>query len=69
MQGHVYGDNPEQEIHEMERVAKTGGMVIHVPGNNDTDNAAHHILMEHGYAWERFEEPGDGLKRKYWKTI
>jgi SAM-dependent methyltransferase len=69
MSGHTYGDAPEVEIAELERVAKPGGMVILIPGNNDIDNEAHRRLVNHGYDWARFEEPGDGAKRKYWKRL
>ena len=67
--GHVFGDNPEEERRELERVTKPGGMVILCPGNNDKDNLAHKVLTSNGYSWSRFEEPEEGWKRKYWKTI
>ncbi len=67
MGGHVFGDEPEAERSELERVTKLGGMVILCPGNNDQDNEAHQVLMSHGYQWSRFIEPQDGRKRKYWK--
>ncbi|MFZ2970538.1 MAG: class I SAM-dependent methyltransferase [Minisyncoccia bacterium] len=69
MSGHVFGDNLEEENQEMERVAKKGGMIIHCPGNNDEDNETHQFLVGHGYEWSRFEEPDDGVKRKYWKIV
>ena len=69
MGGHVFGDDPEAEYTEMARVAKPGGMVILCPGNNDWDEGWHPYLVEQGFEWSRFEEPGDGMKRKYWKTI
>lgn len=69
MGGHVFGDNPEAEHAEMVRVVKSGGMVILCPGNNDKDEGWHPFLVEQGFHWSRFEEPGDGIKRKYWKTI
>jgi hypothetical protein len=53
----------------MARVTKPGGMVILCPGNNDRDNEAHDFLTSRGFAWSRFEEPGDGMKRKYWKVL
>ena len=68
MEGHVVGDVPEQELAEMERITKPGGMLIHAPGNNDKDNEIHQAYLERGYQWSRFEEPGDGTKRKYWKV-
>ena len=67
MSGHVYGDAPEAEVAEVTRVTEPGGMVIFIPGNNDIDNPSHHYLVGQGFAWATFEEPGDGMKRKYWK--
>lgn len=68
MSGHVFGDEPEAECREMERTARPGGLVIFCPGNNDVDNAAHQCLVSAGYQWSSFEEPRDGMKRKYWKV-
>ncbi len=67
MGGHVFGDHPEEEKNEMERVTKRGGMVIYCPGNNDEDNDQHRLLTDQSYSWAKFEEPVDGWKRKYWK--
>jgi SAM-dependent methyltransferase len=69
MGGHVFGDNREAECKEMERVTKSGGMVIYCPGNNDLDNDTHQFLLKQGYKWSKFEEPEEGMKRKYWKCI
>ncbi len=69
MGGHVYGDEPEAELSELERVTRPGGMVILCPGNSDRDDTIHAYLINHSYAWSRFEEPQDGPKRKYWKTL
>jgi len=69
MGGHVFGDHPEEEYAEMVRVTKPGGMVILCPGNNDRDEGWHSFLVDQGFEWSRFEEPGDGIKRKYWKVI
>jgi len=69
MGGHVYGDNPVEEWNELERATCPGGMVILCPGNMDEDNHAHQVLIEAGYHWGRFLEPGDDWRRKYWKTI
>lgn len=66
--GHVYGDQPEAELREMLRVLKPGGLLALVPGNADRDNACHEYLLAQGFSWARFEEPGDGMKRKYWKA-
>lgn len=66
--GHVFGDFMDREYAELLRVCKPGGVVILIPGNNDKDNEAHRFLTERGFRWSRFEEPGDGFKRKYWKT-
>ena len=69
MGGHVFGDDPEAEFREMARVTRPGGRVVLCPGNNDRDDAVHAFLVEHGFAWSRFEEPQDGIKRKYWKEV
>jgi SAM-dependent methyltransferase len=69
MGGHVFGDHPEAEHAEMVRVVKPGGMIILCPGNNDTDEGWHQFLVDRGFKWSRFEEPGDGFKRKYWKNV
>jgi len=50
-------------------VTRPGGMMILCPGNNDRDTEAHRYLVSQGFAWSRFEEPGDGIKRKYWKVV
>lgn len=72
MCGHVFGDLMEQELAELERITKPGGMIILCPGNVDADNESHQFLLGHGYAWDRFLEPGEtigcGWKRKYWRT-
>lgn len=70
--GHVVGDDILQETAEMERITKLGGMTILCPGNDDMDNDIHKQLLELGYCWSRFLEPGNdfgsGYKRKYWKV-
>lgn len=67
MGGHVFGDEPEAEYLEMERVTRPGGMIVLCPGNNDLDNERHQFLVSKGFQWSHFEEPRDGIKRKYWK--
>jgi len=69
MGGHVFGDQPEDEHRELVRVTKPGGMVILCPGSNDRDEGWHPFLVDQGFEWSRFEEPGDGMKRKYWKKV
>lgn len=70
MGGHVFGDHPNEEIREMLRVTKLGGIVILCPGNNDVDDDRHQFLISRDFEWARFEEPaggGGGMKRKYWR--
>ena len=71
--GHVIGDDIVREVAETERITKSGGTVIFCHGNIDADNATHRFLMEAGYNWSSFLEPGDsfggGMKRKYWKIM
>ena len=69
MGGHVFGDQLEEEYRELLRVTKRGGMIILCPGNNDEDNSVHGFLVSHGFKWSRFEEPMNGIKRKYWTTV
>ena len=65
--GHVYGDHPAEEVAEMLRVVKPGGMVILIPGNNDVDCPSHQFLVDSGFNWARMHFPTEGFKRKYWK--
>lgn len=70
MAGHVFGDSFESEYAEMCRVVHDGGMILLHPGTSvNHDEDAHHFLLSKGFKFEIFEEPGDGLKRKYWQTI
>jgi SAM-dependent methyltransferase len=70
MAGHVFGDDFEAEYIEMRRVVRDGGMILLHPGTNaKNDDDAHDFLVNKGFDFDTFEEPGDGLKRKYWKTI
>jgi len=69
MGGHVFGDWPAAEYAELLRVTKPGGMIILCPGNGDRDNGAHLFLVDNGFEWSRFEEPRDGMMRKYWKRV
>ena len=68
MGGHVFGETLEAEFRELERVTKPGGMIILCPGNSDADNETQTYLVAQGFLWSRFEEPVDGMKRKYWKN-
>jgi SAM-dependent methyltransferase len=70
MAGHVFGDAGEAEYAELRRVTRDGGMILLHPGTNtSSENPTHQFLVENSFEWDTFEEPGDGLKRKYWKTI
>jgi SAM-dependent methyltransferase len=67
--GHVFGDHPVEEERELSRICRPGGMVILHPGWVDSDDEPHVYLVERGYTWARFMEPGSGWKRKYWKKL
>ena len=69
MGGHVFGDDPPAEYHEMARVTRPGGLVILCPGSRDVEGPVHSYLVEQGFAWSRFEEPRDGMFRKYWQRV
>jgi SAM-dependent methyltransferase len=68
MAGHVFGEYLDREYEELSRVTKPGGMIILCPGNNDLENDVHKFLIAHGFEWSSFEEPGAGIKRKYWRV-
>ncbi len=69
MGGHVFGDHPEAEYAEMKRVTRTGGMLILCPGSSLSENKAHDFLISQGFDVSHFEEPTEGMKRKYWKLV
>jgi precorrin-6B methylase 2 len=69
MGGHVFGDHPQAEFSEMKRVTKSGGMLILCPGTSVTEIKVHEFLVSQGFNWSLFEEPQDGMKRKYWKPV
>lgn len=70
MAGHVFGEDFDAEYTEMTRVVRSGGKLLLHPGTNAThDDDAHRFLLSQGFDFDTFEEPGDGLKRKYWQTI
>jgi SAM-dependent methyltransferase len=70
MGGHVFGDDFDAEYTEMRRVVQDGGMILLHPGTNAGDeDDAHRYLVDQGFHYDTFEEPGEGLKRKYWKHI
>ncbi len=66
--GHVFGDEPEAELAELERVTRTGGMLILCPASTISESERHEFLVAHGFSWAVFEEPGSEPVRKYWKT-
>ena len=72
---HALGWRLEEELEEFERVAMTGGYIIHCPGTAETphdksENEQHERLVspEWGYKFSRYRE-ADGWKRKYWKHL
>lgn len=69
MGGHIFGDQPEAELAEMFRVTRKGGMVILCPGSSPGEEKTHAYLLSQDFSWSEFEEPGEGLKRKYWKIV
>ncbi len=68
MGGHVFGDLPAEEMAELRRVTRPGGQIILCPGSSLSQQAAHDFLIAQGFSWDTFEEPRDGIKRKYWIT-
>lgn len=66
--GHVFGDEREAELAELERVTKTGGMLILCPASTLSETQNHEFLVSRGLTWAVFDEPGSEPVRKYWKT-
>ncbi len=64
--GHVFGDEMPEELAEMRRVVRPGGLIILCPGNNDNDGPEHQWLLKQGFAWSRFLEPDTHWVRKHW---
>lgn len=69
MSGHVFGDFPQEEYQEMVRITRPGGMLILCPGTARHETRAHEYLLSQDFEWADFEEPGENIVRKYWKTI
>ncbi len=70
MAGHVFGEHPEREYQEMQRVVRHGGLILLHPGTNAaSEDEAHRYLVHQGFDFDLFEEPMEGMKRKYWKTV
>ena len=72
---HALGWNLERELAEFERIAASGGYIIHCPGtaenpNNLTEEEHHERLISSGwgYKWGSYRE-ADGWKQKYWKQV
>jgi 2-polyprenyl-3-methyl-5-hydroxy-6-metoxy-1,4-benzoquinol methylase len=60
--GHVFGDCPEEEFHEMMRVTKLGGMIILM----GTGRVYQDFLLSKGFQVALYEEPGVGTMGKFW---
>lgn len=70
MSGHVFGADCDAEYKEMVRVVRDSGLILMHPGTNaESANEVHTFLINKGFKFDTFTEPGDGVKRKYWKTI
>jgi hypothetical protein len=44
-------------------------MLILCPDTTDREDEGHRFLLSEGCALSRFEEPGAGMVRSYWKRI
>lgn len=62
MNGHVFGDLPEEELNEMMRVTKPGGMVIMM----GTGKENRQFLLSKGFQLATYEEPEVGTMGKFW---
>jgi SAM-dependent methyltransferase len=68
MSGHVLGDFPPEEIAEMERVTRLGGMIIFCPAGCGTSTDLRDFMVGQGYQYSLYEEPGEGMVTKFWKV-
>jgi ubiquinone/menaquinone biosynthesis C-methylase UbiE len=62
MNGHVFGDLPEEEFREMVRVTKPGGMVIMMGTGKENIQ----FLLSKGFQMATYQEPGVGAMGKFW---
>jgi hypothetical protein len=69
MGGHVFGDDPQVETAELERVTRPGGIIILCPGGSGTGQALKETLVGQGYQYSFFEEPGEDQATKVWKNM
>jgi SAM-dependent methyltransferase len=69
---HALGWRLEDELREMERVTRLGGIILHCPGTADVEwEEEQHMRLispDWAYQWANYEE-ADGTKRKYWKHL
>lgn len=59
------------ELREIDRVVKPGGVAIHLAGlpyPADSDDPLHHALLADGYQEDTYAE-GAATQRKYWKRL
>ena len=56
MSGHVVGDRFREEVDELTRVAKDGGWLLDVPGDQDRETGGNKQLLADG--WEELAYPG-----------
>ena len=63
MSGHVVGDRFREEVDEMTRVAKNGGWMLDVPGDQRRETGPNEQLLADG--WEEMAYPGTFGKTTY----
>lgn len=70
LSAYVFGGEPEAEHRELSRVTRPGGMIVHCPGTSRVprERPVHEYLLWAGYEYGEFHD-GEGVKRKYWKSV
>ena len=69
MSGHVVGDRFREEVDEMTRVAKPGGWLLDVPGDQHREVGPNELLLSDG--WEELPYAGTfgKITRRYRKRV
>ena len=67
MSGHVFGDDPDAEWHEMSRVTRPGGYVIDCPGEEHRKRPLNEELVRLGFEYSHYVSRTGGDVYRYWK--
>ena len=68
MSGHVFGDDFEAELREMNRVTRSGGYIIDCPGEDDRKKPEGPVkeLVDYGFQFSHYISKNGGDVYRYW---